>query len=182
MENNLFETKNKLESEEDGHIDLDYDFNGISLNILKKLKESDPACINSQLLSIAKNAIFEYHPELFNFILTQTNPQSQMIIFEAINSKFIVNKNLIDLLIRYKNDPCKQRRILAYGDIPEIMHSDYYLLAMLSIENEYVESKMRKCFHNKLITREDDFNVYKNMYDKQLKLKLGAKKIFGFKI
>ena len=51
---------------------------------------------------------------------------------------------------------------------------------MLSIEDEYVEIKMRKCFDNKLITCEYDFNAYKSKYDKQMKLKLGAKRILGF--
>lgn len=143
------------------------DFSQVPATLLSKMKLASSECLNPTLVEISKKELFNQSPNTFDLILTQTNPDSQMLIYKVLNSELRYVRPLIDYLVFFKDNPKKQRRIIEYAKIPDIIYDEFFTITMIHIEDDYVEENLRKCFKEGLIENRRDF---KNYYCKYLEL------------
>lgn len=154
------------------------DFSGVPLLLLRKMKNAPKECLNPTLIELSKNNLFEDYPNKFDLLLSQTNPESQQIIFDALNSHLFVNRHCFDYLVYLKDNPEKQRRVIEYTEIPSIIYNEFFTLAMVSIEDDGLEKSLRQKFKEDLINNSHDFIYYKDQYYKSLNLKNNIMHLF----
>lgn len=136
-----------------------------SPKISKLLKELPKEQQTNVIIELANEPIFNFYPNLFNFIITQSNQESQRIIFDALNSKFLENKEYLMRLLEYTDKPEEQRKINRYVEIPEVFYNEKYYILMMQIKEPFVEEKMLEKFEKNEINNIQTYFYYLRKFE-----------------
>lgn len=142
----------------------DYSIDGISLDILNKIRRLDKEQITEDLLSIAQSPVFRFHPDKFDLILTQKNAKSQRIILDVLEGPLISNGRCMTELLYYSDNPKKQARIEKYYKMPLILNNEYIFSLMLSLDDDGLEAKLYNSIKNNTIKTCEEFKSYYGFY------------------
>ena len=121
--------------------------------------------VTGTLIEISNQPIFELYPDKLDLVLTQSNAESQLLMYEMINSAFIDNKVCIYYMLYYTDKPLKQRRVLKLARYPNILYEEFFMISMMGIKDEKIVDKLIYCFDKNLINNSHDFYHYRNKYD-----------------
>lgn len=153
------------------------DFSHVPATLLSKMKLASSECLNPTLVEISKKELFDQSPNSFDLILTQTNPESQMIIYNVLSSELRYVRPLMDYLVFFKDRPEKQRKLIEYAKIPDIIYDEFFAITMINIDDDYVEENLRNCFKLGLIENRRDFKKYYCKYLELSNENMGMKKV-----
>ncbi len=149
--------------------EVELDLSGIPQVLLEKIQSAPEDRLNLVLVNIAKSDYFKENPQAFNYVLTQTNPESQMIMYHVFSHELLTNDYIMEYLLFLTDKPDKQRRVLEYALIPDIIYNEFFALSMLSIEEDYIEERLRNCFKSGLINSTHDFIEYRRKFEQEYK-------------
>ena len=117
-----------------------------------------------------------------NSVYAKFEQTSQRNSFRNLTDEYKLKKKCLEYLRYYSNDPKKQHKVIFYSQILNIFLEEYFLISLIEIDDDHIESNMIKHFINNEIKNTHDFIHFYNQYTKTKEETVKIKELIKLKI